>query len=291
MSLSSRIPSPGHLLAAAARNPVGSAASGILMLLVIVVVTGPALAPHDPLASDPAMRLCPPSAQFPMGCDALGRCLFSRILYGARASLGIGFAAVALSACLGTAIGLVAGYFKGWADEVFMRVTDMFLAFPEMVAAIALAGIMGPGDLNLVFAISCVSWTKYARLSRGIALTTREALYVKSARLSGVSPVMIIIRHILPTVRPAMTVLASIGMAKGLLSVSALGFLGFGVQPPDPEWGSLLMEGKDYLFTAPHLSIFPGLCIMLTVLSFNLVGDRLENVRSSNRGNHTRFRQ
>jgi peptide/nickel transport system permease protein len=249
------------------------------MLLVVVAVAGPALAPHDPLASDPAMRLYPPSAQFPMGCDALGRCLFSRILCATRASLGIGFAAVALSACLGTAVGLVAGYFRGWVDEVFMRVTDMFLAFPEMVAAIALAGIMGPGDLNLVFAISCVSWTKYARLSRGIALTTREALYVKSARLSGVSPVMIIVRHILPTVRPAMTVLATIGMAKGILSVSALGFLGFGIQPPDPEWGSLLMEGKDYLFTAPHLSIFPGLCIMLTVLSFNLVGDRLEDVR------------
>jgi ABC-type dipeptide/oligopeptide/nickel transport system permease subunit len=290
MSLFSRIPFPRQLLASAARNPVGSFASGILILLVVLVAFGPGLAPNDPLASDPAMRLCPPCAQFPMGCDALGRCLFSRILCGARATIGIGFAAVALSACLGTAIGLVAGYFKGWADEVFMRVTDMFLAFPEMVAAIALAGIMGPGDLNLIFAISCVSWTKYARLSRGIALTTREALYVKSARLSGVSPAMIIVRHILPTVRPAMTVLATVGMAKGILSVTALGFLGFGVQPPDPEWGTLLMEGKDYLFTAPHLSIFPGLCIMLTVLSFNLVGDRLEDVRSSNRGIDQRLR-
>ena len=157
-----------------------------------------------------------------------------------------------------------------------MRVTDMFLAFPEMVAAIALAGIMGPGNLNLVFAISCVSWTKYARLSRGISLTTREALYIKSARLSGVSPLRIIVRHILPTVRPAMTVLATVGMAKGILSVSALGFLGFGVQPPDPEWGNLLMEGKDYLFTAPHLSIFPGLCIMAAVIAFNLLENQMD---------------
>ncbi len=276
MSLFHRIPFPGHLLASAARNPVASMAAGVLILLAVLTVAGPDLAPNDPLTPDPAMRLCPPCPRFPMGCDALGRCLFSRILYGARASAGIGFAAVALSASLGTAIGLAAGYFKGWVDEVFMRVTDMFLAFPEMVAAIALAGIMGPGNLNLIFAISCVSWTKYARLSRGIALTSREALYVKSARLSGVSPAMIIVRHILPTVRPAMTVLATVGMAKGILSVSSLGFLGFGVQPPDPEWGTLLMEGKDYLFTAPHLSIFPGLCIMAAVMAFNLLGNRME---------------
>ena len=263
-------------MVSAARNPVGSMTAGVLILLAVMVVAGPFLALNDPLAPDPAMRLCPPCAQFPMGCDALGRCLFSRILCGARASIGIGFAAVVLSAFLGTAIGLAAGYFKGWADEVFMRITDMFLAFPEMVAAIALAGIMGPGNLNLIFAISCVSWTKYARLSRGIALTTREALYVKSARLSGVSPAMIIIRHLLPTVRSAMTVLATVGMAKGILSVSALGFLGFGVQPPDPEWGTLLMEGKDYLFIAPHLSIFPGLCIMAAVMAFNLLGNLME---------------
>jgi len=159
---------------------------------------------------------------------------------------------------------------------MFMRITDMFLAFPEMVAAIALAGIMGPGNLNLIFAISCVSWTKYARLSRSIALGAREALYVKSARLAGVSPFMIIVRHILPSARPAMTVLATVGMAKGILSVSSLGFLGFGVQPPNPEWGTLLMEGKDYLFTAPHLSVFPGLCIMVSVLSFNILGNHLE---------------
>ncbi len=251
-------------------------ASGVLALLAILVLAGPAMAPNDPLSTDTSLRLCPPCIRFPMGCDALGRCLFSRILSGARISIGIGLAAVGISACLGTAVGVAAGYFGGWADEIFMRITDMFLAFPEMVAAIALAGIMGPGDLNLVFAISSVSWTKYARLARGIALTSREALYVKSARLSGVSSLMIIVRHILPTVRPAMTVLATVGMAKGILAVSALGFLGFGVQPPDPEWGTLLMEGKDYLFTAPHLSIFPGLSIMAVVMAFNLMGNQRE---------------
>lgn len=267
---------PGRLLTTMARNPATSLAASVLILLAVLIIAGPVLAPNNPLTPHPEMRLSPPCPQFPMGCDVLGRCLFSRILCGARASIGIGFAAVALSACIGTAIGLFAGFFKGWADEAFMRITDMFLAFPEMVAAIALAGIMGAGNLNLIFAISCVSWTKYARLSRGIALTTSEALYVKSARLSGVSAVRIIYRHILPTVRPAMTVLATVGMAKGILSVSSLGFLGFGVQPPDPEWGTLLMEGKDYLFTAPHLSIFPGLCIMAAVLSFNLIGSKLE---------------
>ena len=264
-------------MASLAQNPVSALAAVGGGILVILVVAGPALAPNDPLATDPSLGLCPPCVKFPMGCDALGRCLFSRILWGARSSIGIGFAAVAVSAFLGTSVGLVAGYFKGWTDEFFMRLTDMFLAFPEMVAAIALAGIMGPGDLNLVFAISSVSWTKYARMARGITLTRREMLYVKSARLSGVSSFMIIVRHILPAVRPAMTVLATVGIAKGILAVSALGFLGFGVQPPDPEWGTLLMEGKDYLFTAPHLSIFPGLCIMAAVLAFNLMGNQMES--------------
>lgn len=276
MNLSRKIPSPRPLLAAAAANPVSGLAAVVLILLAMLVVAGPSLAPNDPLSPDPAMRLCPPCTRFPMGCDALGRCLFSRILCGARTSIGIGFAAVALSACIGTAIGLVAGYFKGWTDEMLMRITDMFLAFPEIIAAIAMAGIMGPGNMNLIIAISCVSWTKYARLSRSIALSTREALYVKSARLSGVSPGKIIVSHILPTVRPAMTILVTVGMAKGILSVSSLGFLGFGVQPPNPEWGTLLMEGKDYLFTAPHMSIFPGLCIMVSVLSFNIMGIQME---------------
>nr|WP_320192131.1 ABC transporter permease [uncultured Desulfobacter sp.] len=267
---------PARLMISCIRNPVTSMATGVLVILAVITLAGPLLAPNNPLTPHPAMRLSPPSIHFPMGCDILGRCLFSRIICGARASIGIGFAAVAISACLGTAIGLAAGYFKGIADELFMRITDMFLAFPEMVAAIALAGIMGPGNLNLIFAISCISWTKYARLSRNIALSARQALYVKSARLSGISAVTIMFRHILPTVRPSMTVLATIGMAKGILSVSSLGFLGFGVQPPAPEWGTLLLEGKDYLFTAPHLCIFPGLCIMAAVLAFNLLGNRLE---------------
>ena len=275
MTFLKKRPWPARVMTFLMRNPLNGMAAGVLVMLAVLTVAGPLLAPNNPLTPHPDMRLSLPCARFPMGCDVLGRCLFSRILCGARASIGIGFAAVALSACLGTAIGLAAGFFKGVTDELFMRITDMFLAFPEMVAAIALAGIMEPGNLNLVFAISCISWTKYARLSRSIALSSREALYVKSARLSGVSSATIIFRHILPTVRPAMTVLATVGMAKGILSVSSLGFLGFGVQPPDPEWGTLLMEGKDYLFTAPHLSIFPGLCIMAAVLAFNLLGNRL----------------
>ncbi|WP_321493374.1 ABC transporter permease [uncultured Desulfobacter sp.] len=276
MTFFKKIISPARLIRFISHNPVTAMAAGVLVTLAVLTVAGPLLAPNNPLTPHPDMRLSPPNARFPMGCDALGRCLFSRILCGTGASIGIGFAAVVISACVGTAIGLAAGFFKGFADELFMRITDMFLAFPEMVAAIALAGIMGPGNLNLIFAISCISWTKYARLSRSIALGAGQALYVKSARLSGVSPATIIFRHILPAVRPSMTVLATVGMAKGILSVSSLGFLGFGVQPPDPEWGTLLMEGKDYLFTAPHLCLFPGLCIMVSVLAFNLLGNRLE---------------
>ena len=268
---------PVETIRAGAARPVFVGSMTVLAILAIIVIAGPILAPGDPLHTDLNLRLAPPSIHYPMGNDALGRCLMSRLIYGARISVGTGLAVVLFSCVFGTFFGLIAGYAGGIADEALMRVTDMFLAFPEMIAAIALAGIMGPGDANLVFAISCVSWTRYARVARGITLTTKEMLYVKAARLAGVPSPVIVIRHIFPAAKSSMLVLATVGVAKAILAVSALGFLGFGVQPPNPEWGTLLMEGKDYLLTAPHLSIFPGLCIMLTVMAFNLLGDELKN--------------
>lgn len=160
-----------------------------------------------------------------------------------------------------------------------MRIVDIFFSFPEIVAAMAVAGLAGTGTLNLLFALSFVSWTRYARLVRGI-ISVRERDYIKAAQLSGVSRTVIIIRHILQANLSSIIVLATIGLAKAILAVSALGFLGFGIQPPYPEWGTLLMEGKDYILSAPHLSLYPGIAIMLSVLFFNLLGDALRDIWS-----------
>ncbi len=260
------------------KNLLFAASLIMALLLLVTAVFGPWIAPNDPYRTDISLRLAGPSIKFPMGNDSLGRCLFSRIIVGTRTSLGLGFWVMLLSATVGTVTGLISGYQEGIMDELLMRLTDIFFSFPEMVAAIAVAGIMGPGTFNLLLALSAISWMRYARVVRGITLSAREQLYVKSAQLSGVSKAVILFRHILPTSIPAVTVLATIGLAKAILGVSALGFLGFGVQPPVPEWGTLLMEGKSHIMTAPHLSLYPGLCIMLSVLTFNLLGDGIQEI-------------
>ena len=261
----------------ALKNPSRLFMAAILCMVIFTAIFGPMIAPHDPLETNLSLRLASPSWQYPFGNDALGRCLFSRILCGARASIGLGFAIVMFSTLVGTIVGLISGYVGGLVDEFLMRIVDVFFSFPEIVAAMAVAGLMGPGTLNLLFALSVVSWMRYARLVRGISLSARERYYVKAARLSGVSGPAIMFRHLLPANIPSLIVVATIGLGKAVLGVSALGFLGFGVQPPSPEWGTLLMEGKDYILRAPHLSIYPGIAIMLSVLSFNLLGDTLRD--------------
>jgi peptide/nickel transport system permease protein len=260
------------------KNPVLSLAAIIAALVFFIAVFGPVLSPHDPLKTDMTLRLAPPSLEYPFGNDTLGRCVFSRILTGTRTSIGLGISIVVISCILGVVAGLIAGYHGGLADEFLMRIADMFLSLPEIVAAMTIAGILGPGTFNLIFAFSVTGWMRYARLVRGITLSVREQDYVKSAQHSGVSRTTIIFRHILPANIGSVIVIATIGMAKAVISVSALGFLGFGVQPPDPEWGTLLMEGKDYIMSAPHLSIYPGIAIMLSALAFNLIGDKLRDL-------------
>jgi peptide/nickel transport system permease protein len=256
-------------------NPFLTAAWLTVIVVMAAAVMGPWACPHDPVRTDLGLRLAAPSWQYPLGTDALGRCLFSRILYGARTSIGLGMAVVVFSSLLGVVIGLVAGYLGGVVDELFMRLVDIFFAFPEIIAAMAVAGLLGPGTVNLLLALSLTSWMRYARVVRGITLSVKEREYVRAAQLAGVSTAAIIRTHLLPANLPAITVLATVGLGKAILAVSALGFLGFGVQPPHAEWGMLLMEGKDYILSAPHLSVFPGLCIMLAVLSFNIVGDAI----------------
>ncbi len=259
----------------ALKNPVMSLAGLVVILVTIVALSGSLLAPNDPLKTDLSLRLSPPSQAYPLGNDALGRCLLSRMLAGAGATIGLGVSVVIISSLLGIAVGLAAGYRGGLPDDFLMRVTDMFFSFPEIVAAMAVAGLMGPGTPQLLLSLSAASWMRYARVVRAITLSVRERDYVKAARLAGVSRSVVIHRHILPAVMPSMVVLTTVGLAKAVLAVSALGFLGFGIQPPHAEWGMLLMEGKDYILSAPHLSIYPGLTIMAAVLSFNILGDGL----------------
>lgn len=249
----------------------------IVVAGILMAITGSAFAPHDPLKTNMTMRLAGPSFQYPLGNDFLGRCLLSRILAGAGISIGLGFAVVMISTFLGAMVGLISGIYGGYVDEVLMRTTDIFFSFPEIIAAMAIAGMMGPGTMNLLFALSFLGWMRYARVVRAIALSVKERDYVKAARLYGVSGPMIVFRHILPAIMPSVIVLATIGLAKAILAVSALGFLGFGAQPPSPEWGTLLMEGKDFIFTAPHLSIYPGIAVTATAMAFNLTGDALRD--------------
>jgi peptide/nickel transport system permease protein len=261
----------------ATANPVLTTALLIVAAVLCTTLFGTALAPHDPLHTDMNLRLAPPSWTYPLGNDTLGRCLLSRILAGTHISVGLSLAVVAVSCLLGLSVGLSSGYSGGIADEGLMRLTDIFFSFPEVIAAMTVAGLMGPGTVNMVLALSSVSWMRYARLVRGITLSVKERDYVAAARISGVSGIRIVLRHILPACLPSVIVLATIGLAKAILAVSALGFLGFGAQPPTPEWGTLLMEGKDFILSAPHLSLYPGIAIMLTALAFNLTGDGLRD--------------
>lgn len=263
---------------AATKNPLRTGALLIVLAVLFVAVFGPVLSPHDPLTTNMSLRLAPPSSQFIMGNDALGRCLFSRIVSGTRMSIGLGIAVTALSCLFGVVVGLTAGYFGGLLDESLMRVVDILLSLPEIIAAMTISGLMGPGVFHLVLALSITGWMRYARLVRGITLSVKEREYVKVAQLSGASAPAVIVRHILPANIPALIVLGTIGLAKAVIAVSALGFLGFGVQPPDPEWGALLMEGKEYILSAPHLALYPGIAIMLCVLAFNLTGDGLRDL-------------
>lgn len=236
---------------------------------------GPYLAHHPPTKTNIPMRFKGPSLAYPLGNDHLGRCLYSRMVTGARTSIGIGILVVVAGLVPGVMIGLLAGFMGGPIDNLLMRITDIFLTIPEILAAMAIAGILGPSTTNLIIALGLVGWMRYARVIRGQVLSIRERQYVKAARLCGLSTPAIICWHILPSCVSSITVLVTVGLSKSILAVSSLGFLGFGVQPPAPEWGTLLMEGKAYLLMTPHLSIFPGLLVMFSVLAFNLSGDCL----------------
>ena len=249
----------------------------LILFLALIAVFAPYIAPHDPIEINLKERLLAPTMEYPLGTDNLGRCMLSRIIYGARISLQIGIIVVGITSVIGITLGMIAGYYGGVLDELIMRGVDILLVFPGIILALVIAGILGPGLFNVMLALAIVGWTGYARVVRGVVLSVKEKEYVESARALGVGDWYIITRHILPSCVAPIIVIATLGMAYVILAAAALSFLGLGAQPPTPEWGSMLNNGKNFMRTAPHLTIFPGLAIMITILAFNFIGDGLRD--------------
>jgi len=247
-------------------------------MAVLAAVVGPSLIAFDPAAQQLPLRLAGPSPTHPFGLDELGRDILARVVAGARISLAVGLAVVTISASVGTFFGAIAGYFGGFIDDVISRIIDVLLAFPGLLLAIAIVAVLGPSLSNVLLALTLIGWVGYARLVRGQVLRAREFEYVQAARALGAGALRILWRHVVPTAMPAVVVQATLGMAGAIIGEAALSFLGLGVQPPTPSWGTMLNGGRAHLLDAPHLTIFPGLAIALLVLGFNFVGDGLRDL-------------
>lgn len=258
-------------------NRLAIAGVVILLLLVLGTTFAPILVPYSPTATDFSALQQEPSAKHWFGTDQLGRDILSRVFYGARVSLAAGLVSVLIALVLGGLIGLVAGFYGGWIDDVLMRLTDAMLAFPFLVLAIALAAVLGPSLQNTMLAIGVVTTPVFARLIRGQVLAERPRDYVQAAVALGGGDGRIIARHLLPNILGPLIVQVSLSTATAVLAEATLSFLGLGVQPPTPSWGSMLNDARGYLSQAPHMALFPGLAIFLAVLAFNLIGDGLRD--------------
>ena len=253
------------------------AGGAVIVLLVVVGIAGPWMAPYDPLDQDLAKSLLRPSWEHWFGTDSFGRDILSRILYGARISLLVGIASQGIAFSLGVAMGLVSGYYGGKVDALIMRLADVTLAFPTLLLLIAITAAFQPGLTVVFVAIGIVGWAGLARLVRSQTLVVRELDFVQAARALGMNDLRLIARHVLPnTIAPAI-IAVTLGMAGAILLEAALSFIGLGAQPPTPSWGSMISDGRDFLRTAPWISVFPGLAIGLVVLGFNLFGDGLRD--------------
>jgi peptide/nickel transport system permease protein len=248
----------------------------ILLALAIAALFAPLLAPHDPLRQDLDNDLLAYSADHPLGTDKLGRDVLSRTIYGGRISLLTAIATVLISLAIGVAAGSLSGYFGGWLDLLLMRLVDILMAFPGILLAIALTAVLGPGLDHVILALCLIGWTGYARLVRGEILSLREREFVQAARGLGCPPKRIIIRHLIPNLLAPLLIQATFGLAAAIVAEGSLSFLGLGVEPPAPSWGSMLNDGRQFLLVAPHLTTYPGLALMFTVLALNIVGDTLQ---------------
>jgi len=260
------------------RSPTSLAGIIIVLILAVLAIIGPYVAPHDPYLQNISERLKPPSWKHPCGTDQLGRDIFSRILYGCRISLSIAVLVVLTSTLIGLVLGLISGYLGGKIDEVLMRITDMFFAFPRLILAMAVAAALGPSLYNVMLSIATVSWPIYARLVRACVLQVKNETFIEAARAIGAPHLRIMFRHILPMVIHVIIVQSTLDMGGVILLAAGLGFLGLGAPPPTPEWGVMVSEGRVYIRTQWWVSTFPGLAIFLAALGFNLLGDGLRDI-------------
>ena len=252
--------------------------TSLVLLLILIAIAAPVIAPYNPLEAVMRNANMEPSLQHLCGTDKLGRDVLSRILYGASYSLGSVLLLVAIIFVIGTTLGVLAGYFGGIVDTVIMRIADMMISFPGIILAIAIAGVMGGSLVNAMIAMTIVTWTKYARLARSMVLKIKRRDFVEAAVVNGGTPPHILWTHIVPNILPLMVITAAADIGAMLMELAGLSFLGFGSQPPAPEWGLMLSEGRQQIQTAPWLMIFPGLAVFVTVVVFNLWGDSLRDV-------------
>lgn len=261
------------------RNPLAMLGLTITVALVLMSIFAPLLAPYDPITQNLAERLQPPlTPGHWMGTDDFGRDIWSRILFGSRITLYIVLLVILTAPVVGLIIGTVAGYFGGWVDSVLMRITDIFLAFPKLILALALVAVLGPGMVNAVLAIALTSWPPYARVARAETLTVRNSDYIAATRLQGASSVRLIWGHVMPMCLPSVIIRVTLDMAGVILTAAGLGFLGLGVQPPVAEWGLMISAGRKFLFEQWWVATMPGLAIFVVSLGFNLLGDGLRDV-------------
>jgi peptide/nickel transport system permease protein len=246
-----------------------------VLALVLLALAGPVVAPYDPNTGDIMANLAPPSASHLLGTDLYGRDMLTRIIYGARVALSVSVAVVVVALVVGALCGLAAGYYGGVVETLLMRVVDVVIAFPSIVLVIAVLAVISPGLFTIFVAIAVVDWTTYARLFHGQVLSVRERDYVEACRAVGMSSPRILMRHVLPNVASAALVYATLDVTQVILAVSGLSFLGLGVQPPTPEWGYMINEGRSLIYTSWWISTFPGIAVILTTLAFSVLGDGL----------------
>lgn len=249
---------------------------GLCGALALIAILAPIIAPYDPLQINFADRLSPPTQKHLFGTDSLGRDLLSRIIHGSRISLRLGFTVLGVAASLGGVIGALSGFYGGWVDSLLMRTTDVFFAFPFLILAMAISASLGAGVNNAIIALAAVWWTPYARLFRGQVLTVRRQEYVEAANALGMSDLRIMLRHILPNCFGPIFARATTDIGYIILEGATLGFVGLGAQPPTPEWGTLISDGRLHLMTSWWLLIFPGISIFAAVVSFSILGDELQ---------------
>ena len=260
------------------RNPMAVAGLVIIVLLLLIAAFAPLIAPFDPIAQTLDKRLLPPSATNWFGTDALGRDIFSRIVYGTRITLVIVLLVVVTVGPFGLLIGAISGYYGGWVDRLLMRITDVFLAFPRLVLALAFVAALGPGIVNAIIAIAITTWPPYARVARAETMVIRNQDYIAAMRLQGASQGRIIWKHVVPMCMSSLIVRTTFDMAGIILTAAGLGFLGLGAQPPMPEWGAMISAGREQIFDQWWVATFPGLAICVVALGFNLLGDGLRDV-------------